>query len=332
MDPRCWTGEQKDMHYYDWKSHYDTHLQEKNSEKGFRHYQVENESGKGQVIACSINDGVQAVYNDLHLLCCGRPVSKADHIVEITYCMEGRYECDVNDRYCFYIGHGDLSIGTAGRTEAGGGFPTKRFCGLTLFLDMDTIENQYHSINEDMEIDLGVVRKLAMREHRRFVLHDNAEIREIFLSMITAVKLHRLPMLKIKILELMMILGDSEMNWRDDKPVYLSRKLVLLAKDVQQAVTEDLSCHLTLAQLSARFHASPTAIKTAFKSVYGESLRTYLKCCRLQEAQRLIRETKLPISEIAAEVGYANPGHFAVAFREKFSMTPGEYKKNVYFE
>ena len=50
---------------------------------------------------------------------------------------------------------------------------------------------------------------------------------------------------------------------------------------------------------------------------------------RLQEAQRLLRETDLPIAEIAERVGYANPGHFSVAFHESFSMTPSEYKKIV---
>ena len=33
--------------------------------------------------------------------------------------------------------------------------------------------------------------------------------------------------------------------------------------------------------------------------------------------------------EIAEMVGYSNPGHFAVAFRGKFAMTPGDYKRLV---
>ena len=57
-----------------------------------------------------------------------------------------------------------------------------------------------------------------------------------------------------------------------------------------------------------------------------------MKACRLQEAQRLLRETDLPVSEVAAAVGFANPGHFSVAFRERFYMTAVEYKKSVHFE
>ena len=72
-----------------------------------------------------------------------------------------------------------------------------------------------------------------------------------------------------------------------------------------------------------------TAIKTSFKNVYGEPIRDHMRTVRLQEAQRLLRETDLPIAEIAEMVGYANPGHFSVAFHESFSMTPSEYKKIV---
>jgi len=320
------------LHDYNWKAHYSAHMTKSEEALGFCHYQIETDSGKGEVISCTVFPGIQAVYNDLHLLRCGTPVPREDNIVEISFCVEGRYECEVNSRYCFYLGHGDLSIGTVGRMETGGGFPTRRFCGLTLFLDLTALEKQLTHVLREMEIDLDVIRELSGRQPRRFVLHDCNEINPIFLSMTAAEREHRLPMLKLKTLELLMLLSDGDFAGKNDGPVYLNRRLVRLAKDVQRRVTADLSRHFTLAQLSAEFHTSPTAIKTAFKSVYGESLRTYLKSFRLQEAQRLLTETDMPVWEIAALVGYANPGHFASAFREAFAMSPGEYKKSVPFE
>jgi len=115
----------------------------------------------------------------------------------------------------------------------------------------------------------------------------------------------------------------------NNMPPYLSRKNMQLAKKVRQRVTENLSSHLTIQQLSEELHASPTAIKSAFKNVYGEPVGEYRKSVRLQEAQRLLREADRPIAEIAEMVGYSNPGYFAVAFRGKFSMTPGDYKRLV---
>ena len=40
-------------------------------------------------------------------------------------------------------------------------------------------------------------------------------------------------------------------------------------------------------------------------------------------------ETDWLIAEVAEMVGYSNPGHFAVAFRGEFTITPGDYKKLV---
>lgn len=319
------------MHDYDWKSHYDAHIKESTHDKGFQHYQIESENGTGELIFCSVFSGVQVIYNDLHFLHCSKQVPPKENIVEVTYCIEGRYECRVNSRYCFYIGHGDLCIGTAGRREAGGGFPTRRFRGITLFMDLDVMDEQFANALREMGINLGVIRKLAIQKPRRFLLHDSADIRAVFLSMAEAERSHSLRIMKIRVMELLMLLCDSDFG-RNDMPVYINRKLVKLANDVHQRITADLSCHLTLAQLSSEFRTSPTTIKTAFKSVYGESLRAYLKSYRMQEAQRLLRETNLPISEIAVNVGYANPGHFAVTFRREFDMMPSEYKKVAQFE
>ena len=97
-------------------------------------------------------------------------------------------------------------------------------------------------------------------------------------------------------------------------------------------LVSDLSAHLTLEQLSEELHSSPTAIKNVFKIVYGESIRDYMKSYRLNEAKRLLGQTDLPVAEVAAMVGYQNPGHFTAAFKEKYGVLPGEYKKSVRFE
>ncbi|MBE6018135.1 MAG: AraC family transcriptional regulator [Lachnospiraceae bacterium] len=57
-----------------------------------------------------------------------------------------------------------------------------------------------------------------------------------------------------------------------------------------------------------------------------------MKSYRLNEACHLFRETPLSVAEVAVRVGYQNPGHFSDAFRKKYHMLPGEYKKRIQFE
>ena len=317
------------MDRYNWENHYAVRLMELENAGEFSHYGIEVETGKGEVTSCTVFPGIQAVYNDLNLFQCGKRVPRTEEIVEITYCLDGRYECDVNRQYCFYASPGDLSVGHAGRREAAGSFPTGRFSGLTFFIDLATTREQSAPLLREMEIDLDVISRMALQEPRRFYLRGRGEIDAVCQQMISAVTAHCLPLLKLRTLELLMLLSDPKLLRGNDIPPYLSRKNVLLAKNVRKRLTNDLSCHLTIKRLSEELQASPTAIKSTFRNVYGESIREHIKSIRLQEAQRLLRETDRPIAEVAGMVGYSNSGHFAVAFHEKFAMTPGDYKRLV---
>lgn len=86
------------LHDYNWKAHYSAHMTKSAETLGFCHYRIETDSGKGEVISCTVFSGIQGIYNDLHLLRCGTPVPGEDNIVEISFCAEGRYECEVNSR------------------------------------------------------------------------------------------------------------------------------------------------------------------------------------------------------------------------------------------
>ena len=64
-----------------------------------------------------------------------------------------------------------------------------------------------------------------------------------------------------------------------------------------------------------------------FKAVYGLPIATYMKEFRMEQAMKLLRETKLPISEIAERVGYETQGKFSQAFKDVVQMLPREYRR-----
>ena len=240
------------MDHYNWKNHYAVKLMELENAGGFTHYRIEEETGTGKVISCTVFPGIQAVYNDLNLLHCGKRVPGTEKIAEINYCVEGRYECQVNSHYCFYARPGDLSVGNVGRREAAGSFPTGRFTGLTLFIELTSAGEQNAFILRELEIDLDIIRRMAVQEPRRFYLRGREKMDAVCRQMVSAVTEHRLPSLKLRTLELLMLISNPELLCSNDMPAYLSRKNVQLAKDVKQRITDDLSCHVTLRQLSER--------------------------------------------------------------------------------
>lgn len=244
------------MKQYNWKEHYAVQLKELEDIDRFTRYRIE-ENGHGDVISCTVFPGIQAVYNDLDLYHCSRIVPWTEDVLEINYCIGGRYECEVSSQYCFYAVSGDLSIGNAGRREAAGSFPMGHFSGLTLFIELAKFREQNACIMQDLGINLDAISRTAILNPRRFYIRSRDDIDLVCRRMISAVTDRDLPLLKLKTLELLMIISDPDLVQSNNIPTYLSQKNVQLAKNVRKKISEDLSCHLTLQQLSEEFHASP---------------------------------------------------------------------------
>ena len=100
-------------------------------------------------------------------------------------------------------------------------------------------------------------------------------------------------------------------------------------KAVASYITEDLTAHHTIEQLSQKFEISTTALKKCFRGVYGTSVYSYLRTYRLQVAQKLLLETELSVTEIANKIGYENPNKFTSAFKETYGSSPTEFRKSV---
>jgi YesN/AraC family two-component response regulator len=75
-------------------------------------------------------------------------------------------------------------------------------------------------------------------------------------------------------------------------------------------------CGMSGPEFSRRFH-----------SALGQTPYQYIKCERIKEAKRLLRNTSWSIAEIATAVGFSNQSHFTAAFRKSESATPPQYRK-----
>lgn len=79
---------------------------------------------------------------------------------------------------------------------------------------------------------------------------------------------------------------------------------------------------------SPEYSVSETSLKNYFRGVYGKNVSDYLRDLRMSIAEKLLTETKLPISEIASQIGYTKQGKFAEVFRQQFQMNPLEYRRS----
>lgn len=64
------------------------------------------------------------------------------------------------------------------------------------------------------------------------------------------------------------------------------------------------------------------------KNYSGKTFKEMLQEKRLDEAEKLIINTDIPVTEIIFSVGYENTNFFYKKFSEKYGMTPREYRLN----
>ena len=94
-----------------------------------------------------------------------------------------------------------------------------------------------------------------------------------------------------------------------------------------QKMEETLSEPETMVVFARCCGYSEAQFRRVFRRAVGQSPVAYLRMRRMEEACLLLRETDLKVEDIAARVGYAEPGFFWSTFKKLMSETPSNYRR-----
>lgn len=73
---------------------------------------------------------------------------------------------------------------------------------------------------------------------------------------------------------------------------------------------------------------SPKRLNRGFRELYGTTVFAFLRDARLDAARKALEQgTPLPLKQLAWELGYAQVSNFVTAFRRRFGVTPGVWKR-----
>jgi AraC family transcriptional regulator len=117
--------------------------------------------------------------------------------------------------------------------------------------------------------------------------------------------------------------GETVEESRGASPSLPGYKLRQLTDWMAEHVAEEFS----LDRLAAQAGLSKFHFQRLFKSAVGVSPSRYHINLRMNEARRLLRETKMSVVDVALEVGYTNPSHFAQLFRRETGLSPSDYRR-----
>ena len=103
-----------------------------------------------------------------------------------------------------------------------------------------------------------------------------------------------------------------------------------LPNEIEEALSY-IRTHYTesifLDNIARHVNLSKFYLSKEFTKYIGMSINQYIINCRISHAKELLRESNLPVSEIAFRVGVPNVSHFIKLFKDREGTTPLEYRK-----
>lgn len=84
--------------------------------------------------------------------------------------------------------------------------------------------------------------------------------------------------------------------------------------------------NLSLDALGEVVHLHPAYLSKIFKEVTDVNLSGYITDVRMQKAAELLEKNDLKVNEVMKRLGYQKSQYFSKLFKEKFGVTPKEYR------
>lgn len=100
----------------------------------------------------------------------------------------------------------------------------------------------------------------------------------------------------------------------------------VVRKRVLAHMDERLACPVTLAELAGLARMSARHFCRAFHASTGYSPHQYLLRQRVERAKALLGEGRMPLSDIAQSVGFADQSQFTRTFKRHAGITPASYR------
>jgi YesN/AraC family two-component response regulator len=108
-----------------------------------------------------------------------------------------------------------------------------------------------------------------------------------------------------------------------------TERMTALTLGILDYIHKNFRSRITLSDIASEFYFSPVYCESVFSSDMGQSVIDYVLDLRIQEAEHLIIEGDMTLSEIAERVGFTDYNYFSRTFKKRSGYTPTEYRRVV---
>ena len=102
-----------------------------------------------------------------------------------------------------------------------------------------------------------------------------------------------------------------------------------LIRHIRDHLLTDREGYTSLSRLAAEHEMSVSHLQKLFKQIYGVPVYHYIKEYRLEQAAVELVRSARPVTEIAQDAGYDNASKFSACFKERYGVTPSQYRTDA---
>ncbi|MFT6959408.1 MAG: AraC-like DNA-binding protein [Polaribacter sp.] len=112
-------------------------------------------------------------------------------------------------------------------------------------------------------------------------------------------------------------------------PTSLVKSELKIVRKLSAIILKNPEKEYSLEELSLQSGLTQSKLQDGFKFLYNRTVTEYIRHVRLESARYLIRTTDLNISQIVYTIGFSSRSYFSKIFREKYDITPNQFKKKL---
>ena len=89
----------------------------------------------------------------------------------------------------------------------------------------------------------------------------------------------------------------------------------------------NLGRSVTLGEVALEFHMGKSSLTALFREKCGEGMISYFNRIKIEEAQRMMLEGRMNVTEISDSLGFASIHYFSRLFKRISGLSPTEYRR-----
>lgn len=114
---------------------------------------------------------------------------------------------------------------------------------------------------------------------------------------------------------------EPESKFGNQEQTFVTKMNEIIKKNVENP-------KFSVEDLADKLGVSRVQLYRKVKAIIGINISDHINNVKLEKAAELLKTNQMNISEIAYSLGFSSPNYFSTAFKNKFGVSPKEYKSS----